>query len=272
MKTLRILLADDHSLMRRGLKATLESMPGWEVCAEAHTGREAVAKASQLRPDVVVLDVCMPELNGIEATRQIRKASPRTEVLILSVHHSDHLIREVIDAGARGYIVKSDSDRDLVAAVESLSQRKPFFTAHATEMLLSGYAGESPAGNADAAISQRLTAREREIGAAARRRKNQQGGGRRAQYQRKDGGNSSRPYHAQTGVSFGRRDCALRGPQSDYRLIERATEILTAPRARRDGKTARGCGKRKIILYFRRENLCQTCYIIIPRRATGSLG
>jgi DNA-binding NarL/FixJ family response regulator len=163
MKTLRILLADDHALMRRGLKAILESMPGWEVCAETNTGREAVAKAAQLRPDVVVLDVCMPELNGIEATRQIRKASPRTEVLILSVHHSDHLIREVIDAGARGYLVKSDSDRDLVTAVESLAQRKPFFTAHATEMLLSGYAGESPAASPDAAMSQRLTAREREI-------------------------------------------------------------------------------------------------------------
>ena len=163
MKNLRILLADDHSLMRRGLKAILESKPAWEVCAEAHTGREAVTKAAQLRPDVVVLDVCMPELNGIEATRQIRKASSRTEVLILSVHHSDHLIREVIDAGARGYLVKSDSDRDLVAAVESLSHHKPFFTAHATEMLLSGYAGEAPVENPDASMAQRLTAREREI-------------------------------------------------------------------------------------------------------------
>ena len=134
-----------------------------DSCAEAHTGREAVTKAAQLRPDVVILDVCMPELNGIEATRQIRKASSRTEVLILSVHHSDHLIREVIDAGARGYLVKSDSDRDLVAAVESLSHHKPFFTAHATEMLLNGYAGETPAENPDASMAQRLTAREREI-------------------------------------------------------------------------------------------------------------
>lgn len=163
MKNLRILLADDHSLMRCGLRAILEATPGWEVCAEAHTGREAVTKAAQLRPDVIVLDVCMPELNGIEATRQIRKVSPRSEVLILSVHDSDHLIREVIDAGARGYLVKSDSDRDLVAAVESLSRKKPFFTARATEMLLSGYAGEAPSENPDATMSQRLTAREREI-------------------------------------------------------------------------------------------------------------
>jgi len=163
MKNLRILLADDHSLMRCGLRAILEATPGWEVCAEAHTGREAVTKAAQLRPDVIVLDVCMPELNGIEATRQIRKVSPRSEVLILSVHDSDHLIREVIDAGARGYLVKSDSDRDLVAAVESLSRKKPFFTARATEMLLGGYAGEAPSENPDATMSQRLTAREREI-------------------------------------------------------------------------------------------------------------
>ena len=162
MRKLRILLADDHSLLRRGLKSILEAQPGWEICAEAHTGRDAVTKASQLRPDVVILDVCMPELNGIEATRQIRKASPRSEVLILSVHDSNYLVREVIDAGARGYLLKSDSDLELVAAVESLANHKPFFTAHATEMMLSGYAGD-PGQNADREASQRLTAREREI-------------------------------------------------------------------------------------------------------------
>ncbi len=162
MRKLRILLADDHSLLRRGLKSILEAQPGWEICAEAHTGRDAVTKASQLRPEVVILDVCMPELNGIEATRQIRKASPRSEVLILSVHDSNYLIREVIDAGARGYLLKSDSDRELVAAVESLANHKPFFTAHATEMMLHGYAGD-PGQNADREASQRLTAREREI-------------------------------------------------------------------------------------------------------------
>lgn len=164
MKNLRILLADDHSLMRRGLRSILETQTGWEVCAEAHTGREAVAKATSLRPDVVVLDVCMPELNGIEATRQIRKASPRTEVLVLSVHNSNHLIREVIDAGARGYLVKSDSDRELVAAVESLARHKPFFTAHATELLLNGFTGTPGiADDRSLEINQRLTSREREI-------------------------------------------------------------------------------------------------------------
>ncbi|HWG58085.1 MAG TPA: response regulator transcription factor [Candidatus Acidoferrales bacterium] len=165
MRSIRILVADDHDLMRRGLKALLETRPGWEVCAEANTGREAVSKATQLRPDVVVLDVCMPELNGIEATRQIRKSSPRTEVLVLSVHHSDQLIRDALEAGARGFLVKADSDTDLVTAVESLSNRKPYFTACATEMLLNGYAKDQPTmpGRPVLIAGERLTSREREV-------------------------------------------------------------------------------------------------------------
>lgn len=163
MKKLRILLADDHSLMRRGLRSILEAQTGWEICAEALTGREAVSQATQLRPDVVILDVCMPELNGIEATRQIRRASPRSEVLILSVHESNYLVREVIEAGARGYLLKSDSDQELVAAVESLGRHKPFFTGRATEMLLNGWGGDSSVQGQDREVGQRLTAREREI-------------------------------------------------------------------------------------------------------------
>jgi DNA-binding NarL/FixJ family response regulator len=163
MQNLRILVADDHALMRRGMKAILESQPGWSVCGEAHTGREAVTKAEELRPDIVILDICMPELNGIEATRQIRKVSPRTEVLILSVHHSDNLIRELLDAGARGYIVKSDADADLVTAIESLAQRKPFFTSYATEMLMNGYAGDGSSTEQLTSTPEKLTGREREI-------------------------------------------------------------------------------------------------------------
>jgi DNA-binding NarL/FixJ family response regulator len=158
---LRILIADDHDLMRRGLKALIANHPGWEICAEATKGREAVAKTATIRPDIVVLDVCMPELNGIEATRQIRKASPRTEVLILSVHHSDHLIREVLDAGARGFVLKSDSATDLVSAIESLAMHKPFFTACATELLLNGCA--TPVEENASGPSDQLTSREREI-------------------------------------------------------------------------------------------------------------
>ena len=162
MGNLRIMIADDHDLMRRGLKTLLEVQPGWEICAEATKGREAIAKAEQLRPDVVIIDICMPELNGIEATRHIRKISPRTEVLVLSVHHSEHLIREALDAGARGFVVKSDADTEIVSAVEALANHRPFFTSYATEMLLAGRPRDGvsrpPGQPAD-----RLTSREREI-------------------------------------------------------------------------------------------------------------
>ncbi len=163
MKTLRILIADDHDLMRRGLKSLLETQPGWEVCGEASKGRETVMKAEQLKPDVLIIDVCMPELNGIEATRQIRKASPRTEVLVLSVHHSDQLIREVLEAGARGFVVKSDSDTDLLRAVEALGSHKPFFTSCATELLLGRYGSDGTAAPIGTLPGERLTSREREI-------------------------------------------------------------------------------------------------------------
>src|ERR1700730_15703443 len=110
MRNLRILIADDHDLMRRGLKALMEWGPGWKVCDEAHTGQEAVTKAAELKPDVAIIDISMPELNGLEAARRIREASPNTEILILSVHYSDKLISDILRAGVQGYIVKSESD------------------------------------------------------------------------------------------------------------------------------------------------------------------
>ena len=163
MKTLRILVADDHDLMRRGVIALLQSRAGWEVCGEAHTGREAVAKAEELKPDVVILDISMPELNGVEAARRIRKALPNAEVLILSVHYSDQLIREILDAGVRGYMVKSDSDRDLIIAVETLANHKPFFTPRATEVILSNFSATGARGGKPELLADRLTSREREI-------------------------------------------------------------------------------------------------------------
>jgi DNA-binding NarL/FixJ family response regulator len=163
IKNLRILIADDHDLIRRGLKTLLEAQPGWKVCAEASKGPEAVNKTEELRPDVVVIDVCMPELNGIEATRQIRKVSPRTEVLVLSVHHSERLIQEVLDAGARGFIVKSDSDSDLVRAIRALENHKPFFTSCATEILLGRYGSEGATPSTQEILEERLTSREREV-------------------------------------------------------------------------------------------------------------
>jgi DNA-binding NarL/FixJ family response regulator len=164
LKNIRILIADDHDLMRRGLRVLLEARPEWSVCAEANTGREAVAKAEELRPDIAILDITMPELNGVEAARRILKVSPNTEVLVLSVHYSDQLIREILEAGVRGYIVKSDSDRDLVIAVEALSNHKPFFTPRATELILDNF--NQKGGSLTLApddMGERLTSREREI-------------------------------------------------------------------------------------------------------------
>lgn len=163
MKTLRILIADDHDLMRRGVKALLQSHAGWEVCGEAHTGREAVAKAEELKPDIVILDISMPDLNGVDAAKRIRKGSPDTEVLILSVHYSDQLIRDILEAGVRGYIVKSDSDRDLIIAVETLANHKPFFTPRATEVMLTNFNEGKTRTEPPETMRDRLTSREREI-------------------------------------------------------------------------------------------------------------
>ena len=127
-KTIRILLADDHEVVRRGLRALLETHPGWEVCGEAADGRAAVELAQKLSPDIVVMDIGMPQLNGFEATRQILERMRGIEVLVLSMHDSEQLVREVIGAGARGYVLKSDAGRDLVAAVEALLRRESFFS------------------------------------------------------------------------------------------------------------------------------------------------
>jgi DNA-binding NarL/FixJ family response regulator len=128
-KTLKLLIADDHELIRDGLRARLESVPGWTVCGEAGDGATAVELARKLRPDVAVLDISMPQLNGVEAARQIRKASPTTEVLILTMADSESLVREVLEAGARGFILKTDAARLLLAAVESLAAHQPFSPA-----------------------------------------------------------------------------------------------------------------------------------------------
>ena len=163
MKDLRILIADDHNLLRRGLKALIESRAGWQVCGEAHTGREAAAKAEQMKPDVAILDISMPGMNGVEAARRIRKSSPNTEILILSVHYSDQLIRDILEAGARGYVMKSDSDPDLLVAVQAMADHKPFFTSKATELMLTNFCQSGPQPQIKDLAPDRLTSREREI-------------------------------------------------------------------------------------------------------------
>jgi DNA-binding NarL/FixJ family response regulator len=163
LMALRIVVADDHDIIRRGLKQLLTAHAGWEVCAEAKTGREAVTVAEQLRPDIVVMDISMPDLNGLEAARRIKKSLPRTEILILTLHFSDQLVREIVEAGVRAYIMKSDADKDLVSAVEALSNHRSFFTARAADMLLDGFSRPHAAPDPQALLRSRLTSREREI-------------------------------------------------------------------------------------------------------------
>jgi DNA-binding NarL/FixJ family response regulator len=133
---IRILLADDHNVVRKGLRGTLEEYDDWNVCGEASNGREAVRLALELKPDIVVLDLTMPELNGIEATRQIKKSLPQTEILIFTMHETEEMILRAFEAGARGFVLKSDDELELVEAIKVISQHKPFFTTAASEALL----------------------------------------------------------------------------------------------------------------------------------------
>jgi DNA-binding NarL/FixJ family response regulator len=164
---LRILIADDHEVARQGIRALLENHPGWQVCAEAKDGREAVELASKVKPDVTLLDIGMPNLNGLEATRQILARSPETPILILTMHDSDNVVREVLRAGARGFLLKSDAGRDLVAAVEALQLQRTFFTTKVSQMVLDGFLER---GNGNdlrepdlKPSSEALTSREREV-------------------------------------------------------------------------------------------------------------
>ncbi len=160
MKPLRILIADDHELLRRGLATTLAEVPGWSVVAEAADGRQAVDLARSTRPDIAILDLTMPELNGLDATRQIVESGIGTKVIILTAHESEQLVREVLDAGARGYVLKSDAGRLLVRAVEAVMDGRPFFTSNVANVVLDGFL-RSPSDSDGGASA--LSAREREI-------------------------------------------------------------------------------------------------------------
>src|SRR5215204_3974612 len=128
MSRIRILLADDHTVVRQGLRKVLEERPDWEVVAEAGDGREAVRQAEELKPDVAIIDVAMPLLNGIEATRQIARRSPSTRILVLSMHSDEAYVRQILEAGAIGYLLKDSADVDLIQAVTAVSQGKSFFS------------------------------------------------------------------------------------------------------------------------------------------------
>jgi DNA-binding NarL/FixJ family response regulator len=160
-RVLRILIADDHEVARKGVRAVLEEHAGWEVCGEAKDGREAVELATQLKPDISLLDIGMPNLNGLDAARQILAVSPDARILILTIHDSEQVVREVLAAGARGFLLKSDAGRDLIAAVEAIENRRTFFTSKVAQMMLDGYL--RPNDERENSQQQVLTPREREV-------------------------------------------------------------------------------------------------------------
>ena len=161
MKAARILIADDHEIVRRGIAAQVSHCPGWEVIAEATNGRDAVDLALRLKPDVVVLDLTMPQLNGLAAARRILAALPQARILILTMHESEELVREVLAAGAQGYVLKSDAGSTLVAALEALLEGRTYFTRKVGRMVIDGFL-RNPSG-AEAAGATPLSARELEI-------------------------------------------------------------------------------------------------------------
>lgn len=162
MKSVSILIADDHAIVRHGLRVLLETQPGWTICGEAQNGYEAIRKAEHLQPDIVILDISMPELNGVVATNRIREVAPRARILVLTMHSSEELIQSCLHAGAQGYVLKSDAERDLISAVNALAQNKTFFTEVATNVVLENLRLQKN-GTGEETTLERLTYREREI-------------------------------------------------------------------------------------------------------------
>jgi len=161
MAKLRIFLADDHAVVREGLRSLISAQADMEVIGEAGDGREAVEKTRELKPDLVLLDIGMPNLNGIDAARQILANSPATHILILTMHYSQQVVSEILAAGARGFLLKSDAGRDLVTAVEAVQNQGTFFTSQVTEIVVGGYL--NPDQKEAPPRRSRLTPREREV-------------------------------------------------------------------------------------------------------------
>jgi DNA-binding NarL/FixJ family response regulator len=163
LKKLRILLADDHALVRRGARAVLNSRQGWRVVGEAADGREAIEKALKLKPDVAILDISMPEFDGVEVARQIRDAIPNTKVLVLTMHESDQMVRRALDAGAHGYLLKSDLTNCLTKAVKAIADGKRFLAPKVSEIVLEGFLKTRNKHQQGERTSARTTPREIEI-------------------------------------------------------------------------------------------------------------
>ena len=214
---LRILIADDHEVVRRGLCALLQAREGWEICAEAKDGREAVEKAAQLKPDVVILDVGMPNLNGLAATRQLTQHDPHCKVIVLTITDSDQVIREALDAGARGFVLKSDAARDLVSAVEALQRNRMFFTPRSKRH------GARRLSRQRAQRLQRRAAATTEVNRARARSNPTSGGGKKlersglpAQPEHQDRRDAPQQHHAETRFPLHPRSGGLRGEEQYY--------------------------------------------------------
>ncbi len=157
MSTVQILVADDHDIVRAGVRALIARQPEWEICGEASTGREAVARAGELKPDIIVMDLGMPELNGLDATRQITRILPKTEILIFTANETEEIVRNVFRAGARAYLLKSEATKHLVSALEALCKHRTYFSSKVSELVFAGYLKGDAATTGGA-----LTSRERE--------------------------------------------------------------------------------------------------------------
>jgi len=161
MTPLRIMIADDHDIVRQGFRSLLDGRSEWQVVAESSTGRQTLKQAKNLKPNIVILDIGLPELNGIDLTRQISRLLPRTQVLIVTMHEEEDLIRQALDSGARGFMLKTEAARHLVAAIEALAEGKPFFTPSASQVVLQGYLDGNPGRPRNS--SSTLSSREREV-------------------------------------------------------------------------------------------------------------
>jgi two-component system response regulator NreC len=161
-KKIRILLADDHNIMRRGLRLLLERQPGFEVVGEAADGRLAVERAEATKPDVVVLDIAMPNMSGIEAAQRISASLPQTAIVILSMHSDEGYVLRALKAGAKGYVLKDSAENDLIEAIRAVSEGKAFFSPEISNILVEDYVREMKKRGAEDSY-ELLTPREREI-------------------------------------------------------------------------------------------------------------
>jgi len=162
-RKIKILIADDHEIVRHGVRDLIATQPAWEMCGEAETGRDAVRLADEKQPDIVILDLSMPGLNGMDAARQIRKSRPDMKILIFTMHETEELVREVFRAGANGYVLKSDAGTHLVAAIDSVLEGRHYCSSKLNDWIFQGFLRAARGEPGEAPADDALTAREREI-------------------------------------------------------------------------------------------------------------